>query len=210
MHQITLTGAHVRLEPLHERHIDALTAAASDDPELYRWSLVPQGRDAVCAYVRAALARRDEGTCVPFAIVRASDEAVVGSTRFFDLERWAWPREHPRAQRESPDGCEIGYTWLASHAIRTPVNTETKVLMFAHAFEAWDALRVCFHTDVRNERSARALERIGARFEGVLRSHRMASDFTPRDSKRYSIVAAEWPQIKARLRAATASYPSGS
>jgi len=83
--------------------------------------------------------------------------------------------------------------------MRTPANTEAKLLMLDHAFETWQVLRVCFHTDARNERSRAALERIGGKFEGILRAHRMAADYIPRDSLRFSIVAAEWPTVKQRL-----------
>ena len=115
------------------------------------------------------------------------------------MERWAWPEGHPLNGRDFPDACEIGYTWLASSAIRTGANTEAKLLMLRHAFEVWQVLRVCLHTDARNLRSQAAIERIGAEFEGVLRAHRMAADFIPRDSCRYSIVAAEWPAVKQKL-----------
>lgn len=101
--------------------------------------------------------------------------------------------------RTGPDVGEIGYSWLTSSAIRTGANTECKLLLLAHAFEEWDMFRVCFHTDVRNERSRAALERIGGRFEGTLRAHRLAVDYNPRDSVRYSIVKAEWPAVKERL-----------
>ena len=122
---------------------------------------------------------------------------MVGSTRFFLIERWPWPAASARA---APDGCEIGYTWIAPQAIRSAVNTEAKLLMLAHAFEQWGVHRVCFHTDVRNERSRNALLRIGARFEGVLRAHRLSADTKPRDSARYSIIASEWPQVRAHLQ----------
>jgi len=146
------------------------------------------------------LAWRDAGTAVPFAIVRAEDDNVIGSTRFWNLERWAWPEGHPSHGRGLPDACEIGYTWLARSALRTAANSEAKLLMLQHAFEVWQVLRVCFHTDSRNQRSRAALERIGAQCEGILRAHRMAADFIPRDSVRYSIVAAEWPAVKQQLR----------
>lgn len=194
-----LTGKHIRLEPLEHRHIDALTDASAGDPALYQWSLVPKGKEAVTRYVETALAWGDAGTAVPFATVRLTDDVVIGSTRFFDIERWAWPSDHPRHGRQFPDVCEIGYTWLAPSAIRTGANTEAKLLMLTHAFETWGMLRVCFHTDARNLRSRAALERIGGKFEGILRSHRMAADYTPRDSVRYSIVTADWPETKARL-----------
>ena len=106
----------------------------------------------------------------------------------------------PSAQwRIAPDACEIGYTWLTRSAIRTASNTEAKLLMLTHAFEVWHVLRVCFHTDARNQRSRAAFERIGGKFEGILRAHRMAADYTARDSVRFSIVAAEWPEVKERL-----------
>jgi len=99
------------------------------------------------------------GTAVPFAIVRARMGWSIGSSRFWNLEYWAWPANHPSRGREVPDACEIGYTWLASSAIRTGANTEAKLLMLRHAFEVWQVLRVCFHTDARNQRSRAALER---------------------------------------------------
>jgi RimJ/RimL family protein N-acetyltransferase len=194
-----LDGKYVRLEPLEARHIEALAAASSGGGLLYQWSAVPQGKSAVERYVNTALAWRDAGTAAPFATVRVNDNAVIGCTRFFDIERWAWPEEHERHRRAFPDGCEIGYTWLSHGAIRTPANTEAKLLMLTHAFETWGVLRVCFHTDARNLRSRAALERIGGKFEGVLRSHRMAADFIPRDSVRYSIIAAEWRATRKRL-----------
>jgi RimJ/RimL family protein N-acetyltransferase len=194
-----LTGRQIRLEPLSPAHADGLVAASSGDSSLYQWSAVPIGRDAVLRYIETALAWRDAGTAVPFATIRIADGVVIGSTRFFDIERFAWPAAHPRHGREHPDVCEIGYTWLAHDAIRTAANTEAKLLMLTHACEGWDMLRVCLHTDARNKRSQAAIERIGARFEGVLRAHRMGADFTVRDSWRYSILAAEWPEAKARL-----------
>ncbi len=194
-----LTGRHIRLEPLDRRHVEGLATAAAADPALYRWSPVPQGNAEISSYVDTALAWRDAGTAVPYAIVRTENGVVMGSTRFWNLERWAWPPGHERHGREAPDVCEIGYTWLTRPAIRTAANTEAKFLMLTYAFETWQVLRVCLHTDVRNLRSRAAIERIGGKFEGVLRAHRMAADYTPRDSARYSIVQAEWPEVKQRL-----------
>jgi N-acetyltransferase len=194
-----LQGKHVRLEPLEHRHIDGLAAAAGNDASLYQWSPVPRGKVEATSYVETALAWRDAGSALPFAIVRIDCCAVIGSTRFWNLERWSWPQGHPSRGRGVPDACEIGYTWLTGSAIRTAANTEAKLLMLTHAFEVWKLLRVCFHTDARNQRSRAALERIGGQFEGILRAHRMAADYIPRDSVRYSIVAAEWPQVKGRL-----------
>jgi RimJ/RimL family protein N-acetyltransferase len=195
-----LLGGYVRLEPLAHGHVDGLVAAAASDPSLYRWSPVPQGKAAASAYVETALAWRGANTALPFAIVRVSDSVVIGSTRFFEMARWSWPQDHVRYGRDIPDVCEIGYTWLTQSAIRTAANTEAKLLMLTHAFETWQMLRVCFHADARNTRSRAALERIGGEFEGILRAHRLAKDYTARDSARYSIVEAEWPEVKQRLR----------
>lgn len=199
MESLVLTGKHVCLEPLEQRHRDALMAALAGDSSLYQWTFVPRTTEEATKYIQTALEWSGAGTSVPFATVRAKDGVVIGSTRFFNLERWPWPPGHPREGRGLPDICEIGYTWLAPSAIRTAANTEAKLLMLTHAFEVWQVLRVSFHTDVRNLRSRAALERIGGRLEGTFRAHRLASDFTPRDSARYSILAAEWPGVKERL-----------
>jgi len=197
---LLLSGQHVRLEPLDHRHVDGLVAASTIDSSLYQWSPVPQNKADAIRYIDTALAWRDAGTAVPFATVRVADGVVIGSTRFFNLERWAWPTGHARHGRDTADVCEIGYTWLARPAIRTAANTEAKLLMLTHAFESWQMLRVCLHTDARNQRSRAAIERIGGKFDGILRSHRMAADFIARDSARFSIVATEWPDVKQRLR----------
>jgi N-acetyltransferase len=194
-----LAGTHVRLEPLTHAHVEGLAAAAAEDSSPYQWTDVPQGPERVADYIATALAAQAAGNALPFATVRLADGRVIGSTRFFDIERWRWPAGHPNAGRAGPDGCEIGYTWLAASAIRTAANTEAKLLMLSHAFETWRVHRVCFHTDMRNERSRNALLRLGASFEGALRAHRLASDLTPRDSARYSIVASEWPWVRQRL-----------
>ena len=199
--QPVLHGTHVRLEPLERAHIAGLVAAAGRDLALYQWSAVPQGTAETARYVESALSGREAGTVLPFATVAVADGAVVGSSRFFDIERWSWPSGHARAARSGPDGCEIGYTWLTPGAMRTAANTEAKLLMLSFAFERWQVLRVCFHTDVRNERSVKAMTRMGGKFEGVLRAHRLATDGQARDSARFSIVAAEWPDVKRRLEA---------
>ncbi len=195
----TLEGRFIRLEPLSLAHAKGLAAAAAGDASLYVWSKVPQSEGEATQYIAIALQQRDAGKAAPFATVRLADGAVIGSTRFFDLENLAWPVGHERYGREQAGVGEIGYTWLAASAIRTGANTEAKLMMLAHAFEVWGMLRICLHTDERNERSRAAMERIGAKFEGILRSHRMATDFIPRNSARFSIVAGDWPGIKERL-----------
>jgi N-acetyltransferase len=201
---IALPGRHIRLEPLTLDHanavVEAATADTSANPALYQWSPVPQTLAEATRYIETALTWQDAGTAVPFSIVRVEDSLLIGSTRFWNIERWSWPTGHSEANRREMDACEIGYTWFTRAAVRTAANTEAKFLMLQHAFETWKTLRVCLHTDVRNARSRAAIERIGGQFEGVLRAHRLAADFIPRDSARYSIIAAEWPSVKERLQ----------
>jgi N-acetyltransferase len=194
-----LFGKHIRLEPLDVHHADGLTEAAVSDSSLYQWSPVPQGKIGVEKYIRDAVAFREAGSASPFAIIRMSDNRIIGSTRIWNIENWAWPAGHERSGRSYPDACEIGYSWLNFAAIRTAANTESKLLLLKLAFEKWGVFRVCFHADMRNNRSRAAIERIGGRFEGTLRSHRMAVDGIPRDSARYSILLSEWPDVRLRL-----------
>jgi RimJ/RimL family protein N-acetyltransferase len=193
-----LKGKYIRLEPMCLEDVQALASVATD-AELYKWSPVPQTLAEAEQYVRTALTWQREGTALPFTVVRLRDNTVVGSSRFFLIERWTWPPGHPRNARQYPDAAEIGYTWYAPSAVRTAANTESKLLMLTYAFETWGALRICFHTDARNTRSRNALERIGAKFEGVLRAHRIAPDGIPRDSYRFSILDSEWPEVKKQL-----------
>jgi N-acetyltransferase len=194
---LTLVGKLVRLEPLEYRHAPGLVAASAGGADLYRWSPVPQDEAQVRQYVETATAARDAGNAAPFAVVRTQDDAVIGSTRFFDLEYWPWP--DPEARPAGPDTCEIGYTWLSPRAIRTGANTEMKRLMLTHAFETWRVQSVCLHTDARNQRSRDAMARIGLRYEGTLRAHRLGADLTPRDSARFAVTAAEWPAVRQHL-----------
>jgi N-acetyltransferase len=195
----TLTGPSLRLEPLGQKHLAGLVAASAGDPELYRLSKVPVGDAEAARYVEAAQLAREAGTAAPFAVIRLADEQVIGSSRLFDLQWWPWPADHPRHGNDGPDTCEIGHTWLTRSAIRTGANTEMKRLMLTLAFETWQVQSVCFHTDARNERSRRALSRIGARYEGILHSHRLASDDQPRDSARFAITASDWPAVRIHL-----------
>jgi RimJ/RimL family protein N-acetyltransferase len=119
----------------------------------------------------------------------------VGSTSYYDLESW------PALTGDRPAVVEIGHTWYAASAQRTAVNTESKLLLLTHAFETWGCLRVALRTDARNERSRAAIERIGARYEGIRRAHMVATDGTVRDSAYFSIVRDEWPAVRAGLEA---------
>jgi N-acetyltransferase len=199
---VILEGRHVRLEPLELRHVPALVAAASARRETFRLTTTPDGEAEAHAYVTAALEAHAAGVALPFATVSLPLGRVVGSTRFGNLERWTWPKGHPGAHADgAPDAGEIGWTWLAEEVQRTAVNTEAKRLMLAHAFETWRFHRVTLKTDVRNARSRAAIERLGARLDGVVRAHFPAVDGTLRDSASYSILAAEWPSVRAHLDA---------
>lgn len=198
--RVTLTGELARLEPLDDRHVDGLAAAASENRELYRWTVVPEGRAGTERYVREALEGWQAGHMLPFAIVRLADDCVVGSTRFWDIQRWSWPPGHEHHGRETPDVCDVGFTWHASSAIRTGVNLDAKRQLFAYAFEEWRVHRVRLRTDERNLRSRRALERLGATLDGIVRADRMAQvDDTVRNTAYYSITAEEWPAVKEGL-----------
>ena len=191
----TLTGRHVQLEQLRAEHVDALVAAANEDRSTYTWTAVPSTVEAMSTYVATMLADQEHGVFVPFVQRRMSDGALVGCTRYLNLQWWAGP--------ELPAEVEIGGTWLAASAQRTPLNTEAKLLLLRQAFEVYGVARVAICTDARNERSRAAITRIGATFEGILRSHR--ASYVPgegaRDSAMYSVIASEWPTVESQLTA---------
>ena len=180
----SLSGHGVRLEPLQREHVAALQDAVDDgDIGAIDYVNVP-GRDGIPAWVDHALAMRDAGRELPFAIV-ASDR-VVGSTRFYDIDL-------------SVPTLAIGYTFHAASVWRSHVNTANKRLMLGHAFDALGAQSVYFHTSHRNLRSRAAIERLGATLDGVLRAHRRHKDGSLRDTYTYSITAPEWSAIRERL-----------
>jgi N-acetyltransferase len=202
---VTLVDDVVRLEPLSRDHVPALHEAASVDRTTYGLTIVPASPEAWATYVEGFLAEQTRGTTVPLVTRDARSGRLVGSTRFMTIERWVWPEEHRAQQR--PSGCadvlEIGSTWLARAAQQTAINTHAKLLMLAHAFEAWEVRRVTLKTDARNVRSRTAIERIGATFDGVLRAHMPASDGGIRDTAFFSILASEWPRVNVALRERT-------
>jgi N-acetyltransferase len=199
---VVLEGRHVRLEPLSPAHAPALADAASGQRDTYGFTLVPGNLAEARAYIESALADQAAGKALPFAMVARASGRVVGSTRFGNIEFWSWPASSPQARRDgSPDVAEIGWTWLAADAQRTAINTEAKLVMLTHAFETWRVHAVKLNTDARNARSRAAIERIGARFDGVLRAHRPATDGGIRDTAAFSLLAAEWPAARARLQA---------
>jgi RimJ/RimL family protein N-acetyltransferase len=202
--QFTLEGTFVRLQPLSEAHIPALVEAAGLDRSTYEWTYTPEGTEQMTDYVADALAKVASGAQVAFVTVHrgagpAGADLVVGATRFCEIAHWQWPPGASHQRRGMPDVVDIGFTWLAGPAQRTHVNTEAKLLMLTHAFEVWEVHRVALQTDVRNKRSWTAIERIGGQLDGILRADRPGSDDTVRTSARFSIVAAEWPNVKTRL-----------
>jgi len=179
---ITLEGRFVRLEPLGERHRADLEAAAAQDPATFAYmgaSLQHLGWEA---WLRDAL----EGPYVAWATVDVAANLAVGSTRFGDIA-------------VGDERLEIGWTWIAPSHQRTAINTEAKLLQLTYAFETLGVDRVALKTDARNERSQRAVERLGAVREGVLRHHMRMPDGFARDTVYYSILAGEWPRVQARL-----------
>jgi N-acetyltransferase len=196
---VVLTGRYVRLEPLTVDHVPALAAAAAESRANYGFSWVPEGEGPMTAYVEEALAAQAGGDQLPFATVRRADDRVVGTTRFSDVAPWSWPTGSPHQRHDRPDVAEIGHTWLAAGAQRTGINTEAKSLMLHHAFDVWEVHVVRLRSDQRNARSRAAIERLGARFEGVRRADRPGADGTIRDSAFYSISRAEWPAVRDRL-----------
>ncbi|MFZ4858288.1 MAG: GNAT family N-acetyltransferase [Desulfuromonadaceae bacterium] len=185
------------LRPLCADDAPALTAAAAESREHYGFTTVPDGSNEVQLYLDKAFRQQRKGTRLAFTIMW--HDRVVGTTSFFDLQFWEWPAGTPRQRDDAPDAVEIGYTWLAASAQRTIVNSEAKSLLLQHAFETWQVHRLCLRTDVRNLRSWRAIERLGARFEGVRRADMPGRDGSVRDSAIFAIVAAEWPEVKAHL-----------
>lgn len=190
------------LEPLAKDHIPGLVRAATQARDTYGLTDVPSEESDMLRYVRAALAGRQSGTMLPFATIDRQAQRVVGSTRFGNVEFWKWPDSNPHQRGENlPDVVEIGWTWLSSDAQRTGINTEAKLLMLTHAFETLRVHRVSLKTDARNERSRKAIERLGAKFDGVIRAAQTAYDGAIRDSAFFSILDSEWAEVKGRLEA---------
>jgi RimJ/RimL family protein N-acetyltransferase len=184
---VTLTGRHVRLEPLAEIHVATLVRHAADD-EVWTHFGGARMNDAPAIRQRIESARQllEQGAALTFAVVDLARGEAVGSTTYFDVS--------------VPDRrLEIGSTWLGRVTWRTAINTEAKLLLLTHAFEVLGCLRVQLKTDIRNVRSQAAIERLGAVKEGVLRAHMLRRDGSQRDTVMYSIIAPEWPAAKARL-----------
>jgi RimJ/RimL family protein N-acetyltransferase len=178
-----LEDAHVVLEPLCAEHVPSLETAAADG-ELWRlWFTSVPAPGAMTAYVEKALAGQREGRMLPFAIRERGTGELVGTTRFYDIV-------------EDPRRMAIGYTWYAKRWQKSHLNTACKRLLLEHAFERLGCVAVEFHTDGRNLDSQRAIERLGAQREGVLRAHKRRPDGSLRDTVCYSILDREWPDVK--------------
>jgi N-acetyltransferase len=184
---VTLTDGRICLEPMSLDHVDALKAAAADG-ELWnlRVTSVPDPEDTR-GYVERALAMRDQGSRLPFVVVDLENEGrIIGSTSYHDIV-------------PAIDRLEIGWTWYARSTQRSHVNTCAKLLLLVHAFETLGAQLVGWRTDNYNFASQQAIERLGARKDGVLRHHALRRDGTVRDTVMYSLAAGEWPEVKAHL-----------
>jgi N-acetyltransferase len=184
---VTLRGAHVALEPLAREHLTAIRTAAADG-ELWRlWYTSVPAPAATQSWLDKALDMRERDGAMPFVVRDARSDDVVGSTRYFNVDA---------ANRR----LEIGHTWYAKRAQRTAVNTECKLLLLAHAFETLRCIAVEFRTHWFNQPSRRAIERLGAKQDGVLRNHQLLPDGSRRDTVVFSILDSEWAAVKAHLR----------
>lgn len=192
-----LEGDEVVLRPLAAGDAEALAEAAAQSRETFQWTWVPDGITETRAMLNKALEQRREGTRYPFVTLYRG--IIVGWTSYFRIEFWDWPEGNLHAGRTTPDAVEIGGTWLSQSAQQTRCNTEAKLLMLRQAFDTWKVHRVHFETDERNTRSRNAIARLGATLEGIRRADRPGRDGTIRNTARFSIIAAEWPQIEASL-----------
>jgi len=184
---VTLRGRHVTLEPLQRGHADGLREAARDGELWNLWHTFVPGPGDTDTYIETALRHRDEGGSLPFVVREAGSGAVIGSTRYCNVD-------------EANHRLEIGYTWYARRCQRTAVNTECKLLLLTQAFEQLDAIAVEFRTHWHNLTSRRAIARLGAKQDGVLRNHQKSPDGIYRDTVVFSIINVEWPAVRQSLR----------
>lgn len=191
---VTLSTDRLVLKPLALDQVPALGAAASDGALWEKITTTVPRPEGFEEYVRTALAKQEAGNQLPFATVLREGDRIVGSTRFMNIDA---------ANRR----LEIGTTWIARSWQRSFVNTHAKYLMLRHAFESLGCIAVEFRTHLRNDQSRAAIERLGARQDGILRAHMIMPDGHIRDTVVYSIVQSEWPEVKARLEARMAAEP---
>ena len=183
---ITLTGKHIRLEPLRPVHAGALLEAGCSS-EIWEWMPTgPPTAEGMDGWLQKATQAETQGREYPFVVVRLVDDRVIGSTRYLDVQ-------------EDDRTVEIGWTWYSPDAWGGVVNPEAKYLLMRHAFDDWRAIRVALKTDIKNVHSQAAIKKLGARYEGTLRNQRIRPDGTYRDTVVFSITASEWSAVKARL-----------
>jgi RimJ/RimL family protein N-acetyltransferase len=204
---ITLTGPVCTLEPLSHEHADGLAAAGSGDRSSFGFTWVPDGLEQTKAYIDYLLAQQQVGSVLPFA-VRDNTGAVVGSTRFLDMQvipaervpgSGVPPTTRAPLSEQVPTVLEIGGTWYRPASQQSGVNAQAKLLLLTQTFEAWGCQRATLKTDARNSRSRAAIERLGATYEGVRRADCAAVDGGLRDTAGYSIVLDQWPVVRAEL-----------
>jgi len=184
---VTLKGRHVELRPLSLDHLDGLMAAVEDGEIWKLWYTSAPRPENVEGEIRRRLGLQQAGSMLPFAVVEPNSGQVVGMTTYMNVDA---------ANRR----VEIGSTWYAERVQRTGLNTEAKLLLLGHAFETLDCIAVEFRTHFMNHQSRRAIERLGAKLDGILRSHQIAPNGSLRDTVVYSVIASEWPAVKSHLR----------
>jgi RimJ/RimL family protein N-acetyltransferase len=183
---VTLSGKHIRLEPLRPAHAPALVEAGRAE-EIWTWMPTrPLTAGTVDPWLEKAVHAESLGREYPFVVVRLADDRVIGSTRYLDVQ-------------EDDRTVEIGWTWYSPDAWGGVVNPEAKYLLMRHAFDDWHAIRVALKTDIKNVHSQAAIKKLGARYEGTMRNQRIRPDGSYRDTVIFSVVESEWPAVKARL-----------
>jgi RimJ/RimL family protein N-acetyltransferase len=183
---ITLSGNHIRLEPMRPSHARALLEAGRDEA-VWTWMPVrPVTAETMDRWLEKAMRAESEGREYPFVVVRLEDDRVIGSTRYLDVQ-------------EDDRNVEIGWTWYSPDVWGGVVNPEAKYLLMRHAFDNWRAIRVALKTDINNLHSQAAIRKLGARYEGTLRNQRIRPDGSYRDTVIFSVIDSEWPSVKAHL-----------
>jgi RimJ/RimL family protein N-acetyltransferase len=185
--KITLTSQHVQLLPLSLDHLDPLIAAVRDGDLWKLWYTTAPAPEAMQQEIERRLALQNAGLMLPFTVVDPHTGTISGMTTFMNIDA-------PNRR------VEIGSTWYARSVQRTALNTEAKLLLLTHAFETWDCIAVEFRTHFMNQQSRRAIERLGAKFDGILRNHSIAANGTLRDTVVYSVIASEWPTVRTHLQ----------
>ncbi|HEY2516200.1 MAG TPA: GNAT family protein [Polyangiaceae bacterium] len=204
--RLTLAGRYVRLAPLELAHAEPLLRVADESRATYDLQPVPESIPGMQTFIATALAEEQRGESLPFVVTSPAGD-LLGTTRFMAIEWWTFPGPRPEPLPQGPDVLEIGWTWYAQRVQRTGVNTEVKLLLCTQAFETLRVRRVSWKTDARNARSRAAILRLGARFDGVLRAHKVSpSDGAVRDTAFYSMLPEEWPAAKRALETRLAEF----